>query len=198
MAKPAVRAMGVEEFLRWDDGTDTRYELVGGFPVAMAPPSPARGRLVARLGGRIDAGLRGNWPCAVQSEAGIVRPGRDDICYVADLAVTCAELKVDERLIRDPILIVEVLSPTTSAFDRQSKVADYRQIASVREILLIDSRSIFAEILRREGDRWITEIVQGPTATLKLATVPLSISMSELYEDIPLPEQSRSDVAASR
>jgi Uma2 family endonuclease len=85
-------------------------------------------------------------------------------------------------------LIVEVLSPSTARFDRQTKVADYRRIASVQEILLIDSESVFAEILRRDGDRWITEIVQGSAASLTLGSVPLSLAMAELYEGVPLPE----------
>jgi Uma2 family endonuclease len=76
-------------------------------------------------------------------------------------------------LVRDPLLIVEILSPGTALYDRQTKVSDYRRIASVQEILLIDSASIFAEVLRREGDRWITEIVRGPQATLSLASIGL-------------------------
>ena len=188
MAEAAISGMTVDDFLLWEDGTDTRYELVGGFAVAMAPPSPAHGRLAARLGGQIDAALRGRSPCAVQSEAGIVRPDRNDTCHVADLAVSCERLRPEDRLIRDPLLIVEVLSPGTAAFDRQTKVADYRQIAPVQEILLIDSEAVFAEILRREGQRWITEIVRGPAAILSLSSVPLSVSMGDLYEGIPLPE----------
>ena len=80
------------------------------------------------------------------------------------------------------------MSPSTAAFDRQTKVADYRRIPSVQEILLIDSASIFAEVLRRDGDRWITEIIQGPAATLSLACVPLTVAMAELYDGVPLPE----------
>jgi Uma2 family endonuclease len=186
MAEPAIRGMTVDDFLGWEDGTDTRYELIGGFVVAMAPPAPAHGRIAVRLGGAIDAALRSRRPCAVQSEAGIARPDRDDTCYIADLAVTCEPLLTEDRLIRSPILIVEILSPSTAAFDRQQKVADYRQIASVQEILLIDSESVFAEILRREGDHWITEIVQGPAATLTLSSVPVRTAMAEVYEGIPL------------
>jgi Uma2 family endonuclease len=87
-------------------------------------------------------------------------------------------------------LIVEVLSPTTGLRDRHTKVADYRRIASVEEILLIDSTSIFAEVLRREGDRWITEIVRGQQGTLSLASIRLIAAMSELYEGIDLPDQA--------
>jgi Uma2 family endonuclease len=153
----------------------------------MAPPAPPHGRIAVRLGGAIDAVLRSRRPCAVQSEAGIVRPDRDDTCYIADLAVTCEPLQTEDRLIRSPILIVEILSHSTAAFDRQQKVADYRQITSVQEILLIDSQTVFAEVLRREGDHWVTEIVQGPAATLTLSSVPVRIAMAELYEGIPLP-----------
>ena len=188
MPEPATRGMTVDEFLDWEDGTDKRYELIGGFVVAMAPPMPAHGRLAARLAGAIDAALHPRPQCAVQSEAGIALPDRDDTCYVADLAVSCEELRADDRVIREPILIIEILSPSTAAFDRQSKVADYRRIPSVQEILLIDSASIFAEILRRDGERWITEIVQGPAARLALGSVPLAVAMAELYAGIPLPE----------
>jgi Uma2 family endonuclease len=188
MAEPAIRGMSVDEFLRWEDGTDTRYELVRGFATAMAPPAARHSLLSTALGGEIRSALRSRAPCRVYGEAGILRPDRDDTCYVADLAVTCEPLRADDRLIRDPVLIVEILSPSTAAFDRQTKVADYRAIPSVEEILLIDSESMFAEVLRRDGDRWITEIVQGSAAILTLGSVPLSIPMAELYEGIPLPE----------
>jgi Uma2 family endonuclease len=188
MAEAAFKGMTVAEFLDWEDGTDTRYELVNGFVVALAPPAPPHGRLAARLAGAIDAALRSHPPRAVQSEAGIVRPDRDDTCYVADLAVTCEPLRAEDRLIREPVLIVEILSPSTAAFDRQTKVVDYRRIPSVQKILPIDSATVFAEILRREGDRWVTEIVQGLGATLSLSSVSLSISMADLYQGIPLPE----------
>jgi Uma2 family endonuclease len=190
MSEAAVRRMTVPEFLRWEDGTDTRYELLAGQPVAMAPPAPPHGFLAARLCARIEGSLRSRRPCMVQIEAGITRLDRDDTCYVADLAVTCNPPRSGDQLISDPVLIVEVLSPTTGLHDRQTKVADYRRIASVEEILLIDSTSIFAEVLRREGDRWITEIVRGPQATLSLASIGLTAAMSELYDGIDLPDRA--------
>jgi Uma2 family endonuclease len=190
MSEAAVKRMTLAEFLRWEDGTDTRYELLAGSPVAMAPPAPAHGFLAARLCARIEGALRSRRPCMVQVEAGIARPDRDDTCYVADLAVTCKLPSRGDRLIHDPVLIVEILSPGTAMYDRQTKVSDYRRIASVEEILLIDSASVFAEVLRREGERWITEIVRGPQATLSLASIGLTAPMSELYEGIDLLDQA--------
>ena len=193
MSEAAVKRMTLAEFLRWEDGTDTRYELLGGCPVAMAPPAIAHGILALRLGARIDAALRSRSPCFGQSEAGIARPDRNDTCYIADRAVTCTPPERGQQLLQDPLLIVEILSPGTALYDRQTKVSDYRRIPSVQEILLIDSASIFAEVLRREGDRWITEIVRGPQATLSLASIGLTAAMSELYEGIDLPDQAAAE-----
>ena len=193
MSEAAVKPMTLAEFLRWEDGTDTRYELLGGCPVAMAPPAIAHGILALRLGARIDAAPRSRSPCFGQSEAGIARPDRNDTCYIADLAVTCTPPERGQQLLQDPLLIVEILSPGTALHDRQTKVSDYRRIPSVQEILLIDSTSIFAEVLRREGDRWMTEILRGPQATLSLASIGLTAAISELYEGIDLPDQAAAE-----
>ena len=186
MSEPAIRRMTLDEFLRWEDGTDTRYELLWGVPVAMAPPARAHGVLCVRLGAAIDSALRSRRPCMAQAEAGIVRPDRDDSYYVADLAVTCSPYQRGEQIVKDPILIVEILSPGTERHDRRTKLPAYRAIESVSEILLIDSESVFAELIRRDGDRWITDLVQGRDATLRLASVDLQIAMAELYEGIDI------------
>jgi Uma2 family endonuclease len=188
MSEAALKRMTVAEFLRWEDGTDTRYELLAGFAMAMAPPAVAHGILALRLGARIDAALRSRPPCLGQSEAGIVRPDCDDTYYIADLAVTCTPPERGQQVLHDPVLIIEILSPGTAMYDRQTKVADYRRIPTVEEILLIDSTSMFAEVLRREGDRWITEIVRGPQATLSLTSIGLAAIMADLYEGIALPD----------
>jgi Uma2 family endonuclease len=188
MAEPAMRRTTLDEFLDWDDGTDTRYELWSGVIVAMTPPTPMHGRLASRLIRRLGAALDGRAPCDVYTEAGIVRPDRNDTFYVADIVVSCEVLRPDERLLREPILIVEVLSPSTGISDRQIKLADYRSIPSVQEILLIDSQSMFAEVHRRDGERWVTEIVRGGDGTLTLASIPARLGMAEVYQGIPLPE----------
>ena len=184
MSELAIKPMSLGEFLRWDDGTETRYELVDGFPVAVAPPARAHGMLCARLAGRIDAGLRSRRPCAAQTEAGIVSPDRDDSFYLADIAVTCRPYERGDQLVKDPILLVEILSPGTERHGRLTKVPTYRNIGSVEEILLLDSESAYAEVLRREGGRWTTTLVRGTDAVLHLGSTGLSVSMSELYEGI--------------
>ena len=187
MTEPAIRRMTLEEFLHWDDGTDTRYELIDGFPVAMAPPAEAHRILVLRLGSRIDAALAGRRPCNAQIEPGVVRPDRADSYYVPDIAVTCEPNEPGRQLMVDPILIVEILSPSTERSDRRLKMPAYQKLDSVREIMLIDADSYHAELYRPENDHWGVQLVRGAEAVLSLASVDLRISMSEPYEGIAIP-----------
>jgi Uma2 family endonuclease len=187
MAEPAVSRMTLEEFLRWDDGTDTRYELIDGFPVAMAPPAEAHRILAVRLVSRIDAALANRRPCNAQIEPGVVRPDRADSYYVPDIAVTCEPNEPGRQAMVDPVLIVEILSPSTERSDRRLKMPAYQRIDSVREILLIDADNHHAEVYRKENNRWGIELVRGAEATLYLASIELRLSMSELYEGIAIP-----------
>jgi Uma2 family endonuclease len=186
MAEPAIRRMTLEEFLRWDDGTDTHYELIDGFPVAMAPPAEAHRILAVRLVSRIDTALAGRRPCNAQIEPGVVRPDSADSYYVPDIAVTCEPNEPGRQAMVDPILIVEILSPSTERTDRRLKLPIYQAMESVREIMLIDADSHHAELYRRENDRWGIQLVRGTEASLVLTTVDLRISMSELYEGIAI------------
>lgn len=190
MSEAAFGRMTVEEFLRWDDGTDTRYELIDGVPVAMAPPAEAHRILMTRLGSRIDARLAARRPCNAQVEAGVLRADRGDSYFVADVAVTCRPNERGRQAIADPILIVEILSPGTEHHDRRTKLPAYRQIPSVSEILLLDSEEAYAEIHRKSGEAWVTELVQGLGARLRLSSVDLEIAMAELYDGIEIAEAS--------
>ncbi len=186
MAEPAIKPMTLDDFLRWDDGTETHYELIGGFPVAMAPPAEAHRILSMRLGSRIDAALAGRRPCNAQLEAGVIRPDRADTYFEADIAATCEGNEVGRQAIKDPFLIVEILSPSTERHDRRIKLPVYRQIATVQEILFIASDGLYAELHRRADAQWITEILRGADARVALTSVGIEISLAELYEGIAL------------
>jgi Uma2 family endonuclease len=186
MAELAIKPMTLDEFLRWDDGTETHYELIGGFPVAMSPPAEAHRMLMVRLVSRIDAALAGRRPCNAQVEAGVIRPDRADTYFVADIAATCEGNEVGRQAIKDPLLIVEILSPNTERHDRRIKLPVYRQIATVQEILFIASDGLYAELHRRAGAQWITEILRGADARLALTSVGIEIPLADLYDGIAL------------
>jgi Uma2 family endonuclease len=175
--------MTLAEFLRWDDGTDVRYELVDGRIVAMAPPNDAHGTIVMNIGAEIRSRLRP--PCRVAAEAGILRPNRDDSYYVADLGVTCGPAADTRQHLPEPVLIVEVLSPSTEDHDRGRKVPDYREILSLQEILVVASRERRVELWRREGDHWRVEDLIGE-ATVRLASCDASIPLAAIYANVDL------------
>jgi Uma2 family endonuclease len=103
---------------------------------------------------------------------------------VADIAVSCRPYERGEQLVKEPLPIIEILSSGTERYDRHTKVPAYRGIESVYEILLIDSESFYAEILCRDGDCWVTALVRGQDAVLRLTSVDLSIAIAGLYDRI--------------
>lgn len=186
MAEVALKPMSLDEFLHWDDGTPTHYELIGGLPVAMAPPAEAHRMLTVRIVSRIDAALARRRPCNAQTEAGVIRTDRSDTYFEADIAATCAGNEAGRQAIKDPFLIVEILSPDTERHDRRVKLPAYRQIDTVEEILLVASDDRYAELHRRAGDQWITEILRGEDAVIALFSVPVEIALRDLYDGIAL------------
>jgi Uma2 family endonuclease len=178
--------MTLAEFLEWDDGTDRRYELLDGIPVMMAPPLEAHGELALALGAEILARVKP--PCRVISEAGIVISDRADTCYVADLAVTCAPREPGRRMVVEPVLVVEVLSPSTAQVDRWRKVADYRTLASVHDILVVFSDERRVEVQRRTADGWRVEDLIGK-AQIRLSCCNAPIPLGALYRDL-IPDQA--------
>jgi Uma2 family endonuclease len=186
MAELATKPMTLDEFLRWDDGTETHYELIGGFPVAMAPPAAAHRMLAARLVTRIDTALAARRPCNAQGEAGVARTDRADSYFEADIVASCERHEFGQQALKEPFLIVEILSPSTERHDRRVKLPIYRQIETVQEILLIASDGMYAELHRRSGAQWITEILRGADARLALNSAGIEIPLAELYEGIAL------------
>jgi Uma2 family endonuclease len=184
-----ARRMTIAQFLDWCPNDDTHWELIDGRPVAMAPTTRAHGRLHLRLSRFIDQACDALLPCAGEIEAGIRLPDRDDAYYEADIAVSCTPPKPDERGVADPVLIVEILSASTAATDRLKKLPDYRTIPSVREILLLQQGAVYAEVHRRlEGGVWLTDLLRGPEARLRLESIGLDVALADIYAGVPLDE----------
>ncbi|OHC74774.1 MAG: hypothetical protein A3G18_10020 [Rhodospirillales bacterium RIFCSPLOWO2_12_FULL_58_28] len=181
LKQPPAR-MTVEEFLVWDGDADARYELVGGEVFAMAPPGPGHSKIAFNCGHEIARRLRP--PCGGFSEAGIRIPGRDDAYYQADLAVSCTPPAAGSAHVFDPVVIIEILSPSTAAHDRAIKLPDYRRIPSVKEIILISSDAVKAEQWRRSAETWTVIDVEGKDAVLLLSSIGIEILLGAVYEGV--------------
>lgn len=145
--------------------------------MAMAPPSEAHATIVSSL--TIHIGNRLRPPCRVLGEFGVRLPDRDDTFYQFDRA--CAPADPARRYVAEPELIVEVLSPWTALHDRGRKLDHYRQLPSVREILLVASEERRVQHWRRDGPRWVVDDLIGD-ADLPLATVAEPIPLAAIYE----------------
>jgi Uma2 family endonuclease len=184
--KQVLPPMTVADFLDWEDGTETRYELLNGSPVAMAPPLLAHAAIVSAL--TVAIGSRLQRPCRTLTEVGVRIPDREDIFYLCDLLVACGQHDFRSRYIGDPTVLIEVLSPSTAAHDRGNKAAGYRTIPSAQEIVLVSASAIEAEVWRRTDRGWLIEDVSGPDGLLRLPSVGVEVRLGAIYEGIALEE----------
>src|SRR5581483_2484008 len=142
------------------------------------------------LGFELGVALRANHPdCTLRAEAGIAPAGlvgRDH--FTADVVFTCAPADPASRgIVARPLLIIEILSPSTERDDIFLKLPAYQRIPSVREVLYVESERIAATVHRRAGDAWTLEELTGPEARLILATLGLDTPLAALYRGLPAP-----------
>lgn len=146
--------MSVAEFLAWNPGDGQARQLVDGEPQAMAPASRTHGTLQGELGRLIGNHLASQaTPCSLVVTSGVVpHVQASHNMRVPDLAVTCSDYAAEEAGLTDPVLIVEILSPGNQA-ETWANVWAYTTIPSVREILVLRTVSVGADLLRRRP-RW--------------------------------------------
>lgn len=181
-AKVPVR-MTVEEFLNWNSGDGLRWQLVDGEPQAMAPASRTHGTLQGELARLILNHLSERQsPCSLVVTPGIVpRMLSRHNMRVPDLAVTCAPYETEETALTDPVLIVEILSPGNQA-ETWANVWTYTTIPSVREILVLRSAAIGADLLRRQADgTWPEHPAAVVAGELALESIGFRCDLADLY-----------------
>lgn len=186
MADPAMKPMTLDEFLRWDDGTDTHYELIGGIPIAMPLLLEAQRILITRLATRLEAALAGRRAAQTLTSFGVIPQHLTDTFLVADIAVGRTGIDPWSQDIEAPFLVVEVSAPNTERRDRRTKLPAYRQIDSVQEVALVAADGVYAEVHRRAGAHWVSDIyaLRGGKPTLELASVPIEVPFVDLYEGV--------------
>lgn len=175
------RPMSVAEFLTWDDGTETRYELVDGRAVAMNPPLAPHARLSAVLAGAIERRLLEG--CGTYVGGGAVLPGDDHNYRMPDLTVSCVQSR--EHWVEEPRLVVEILSRSTQKHDMTGKLAFYRSLPSIEEILLVRFDQRRCERWQRDGGHWSVEDFIG-SAELPLRCTLSPVPLDEIYAPLDL------------
>jgi Uma2 family endonuclease len=191
IAKIPVR-MTVAEFLAWDAGDGRLWQLVDGEPQAMAPASRTHGAIQAELCRLIANHLSERSSlCSVLANPGVVpRVQAEQNVRIPDLAVICSDYEAEEPVIADPILIVEILSPSNEA-ETWANVWAYTTIPSVREIVVLRTVSIGAELLRRCPDgSWARTPEAIEAGDLVLESIGFQTPLTALYRTTRLAGRS--------
>jgi Uma2 family endonuclease len=172
-----------EEFLAWCPGDGQRWQLFDGEPVAMAPARFGHSALQAEASRLLSNLLaaRGS-TCVVLTTPGVVPHVRAGVNFrVPDLGVTCTPVPPDAVFLPAPVLLVEILSPGNER-DSWANVWAYTTIPSVREILILHTKEIRAELLRRQPDgNWPANTLQVTAGELVLDSLGFAAPVAALY-----------------
>src|SRR4051794_33404908 len=187
-ASLAPSRMTVAEFLDWHgDGSGRRFELVDGEPRAQDPASTTHGIIQAQIGALLINHLRGT-RCKVVMAPGIIPRVRASMNFrIPDLAVNCLPDERGQYALPDPILIIEILAPSNERETRENVWA-YATLPSLREILLVRSTEIAAELLLRQRDgNWPEQSRPlGADDPLRLDSIGFASPLAAFYEDTHL------------
>ena len=176
--------MTAEEFLAWDTTQTLRHEFVRGEVFLMAGGEDRNNTAAGNLYMALRQHLRGS-ACRVYASDVKLRVEAADCYFYPDVMVTCSTADTADRLIkREPVLVVEVLSASTAAFDRGDKFAAYRQVPSLAEVLLVDVERRRCDLYRKGADGlWVLHPSE-PGDGVHLASVQLEVAGADLWADI--------------
>jgi Uma2 family endonuclease len=164
----ALKHMTSDEFLRWAEGREGRWELHDGAPVMMSPERLAHIRTKGRAFSALeDAIRRARLPCEVFSDGVSVSIDANAI-FEPDASVVCGLRRSDDTIvIDDPIIVVEVLSPSTAAVDHGRKLGGYFSLPSVHHYLILDpERRVVIHHKRGQGETIETRVLTSGVTRL--------------------------------
>ncbi|HKQ79746.1 MAG TPA: Uma2 family endonuclease [Blastocatellia bacterium] len=178
----------LEEYLELDKNSEERYEYFDGEVFAMAGGSPSHARISLNVCTALTQRLKGARCEAFNSEMRIKVPAALPYRY-PDASVVCGEPIFDEidgqQMLVNPTLIVEVLSPSTAAYDLVDKFFDYQSIDTFQEYLIISQdRPHVIQHVKQSKRRWLRIEIEGIESELKLESVNVTLVLCELYERV--------------
>ncbi len=184
------RPWTIEQFLAWEEQQELRYEFDGFEPVAMVGGTEAHAIIQSAL--LIAVGRRLNRPpCRILgSDLKLRVAGR--VRY-PDAMIICSPPDGRRSIVEDPVIVFEILSPSTARTDLFAKNTEYRATDSIQRYIILEQTHPEAVIFTRSGDHWLSEVVAGDTATLALPEVGIELPLSEIYRDIQ-PEATAEEV----
>lgn len=185
MAHPARRqTMSAQDFLAWEAGQAQRHEFTGGEVFAMAGAEDRHVTVALNLAMALRQHLAGT-PCRTYMSDMKLHVAAAQSYFYPDVLVTCSQADHASPLVKaEPSLLIEVLSPTTAAYDRGEKFARARSIASLREYVLVDIDARSTDVYRKGSDGlWVLHPFHAVQA-VGLDSVGLEIAADRLFAEV--------------
>jgi Uma2 family endonuclease len=176
-----------ETYLAYERDSSERHEYLAGEIYAMAGASANHNLIVANAISSFHAQLRQK-PCRVYPSDMRLKVKQSGLYTYPDISIVCGEPQfedADSDTLLNPTVIIEVLSPTTEAYDRGKKFQHYRTLVSLQEYVLIAQDSYQVEHYSRQADdTWLLSDVNSLTSTLTLPSIQCTVLITDLYEKV--------------
>ena len=184
MGLPKLKTkISVEDYLEGEKFSQVKHEYIDGEVFAMAGTSNNHARISVNLTTALSNHLRDS---ACEPFAGETKVrAAINIFYYPDILVSCEESEEDAYFRNNPILIVEITSPSTATIDRREKLFAYQRIASLQEYVIIDQHRVNIELHRRQPNgTWITYFFDASDDEVEFQSVDLTLPIPEIYRRV--------------
>ena len=176
-----------EQYLAAERSAEFRHEFYNGQTYAMSGGSFRHAQIIGNLTAELHTGLKKR-PCSVVSSELRLRVSPDGLYTYPDVMVICGDPRFadDQRdTLLNPALIVEVLSPSTEAYDRGFKSAQYRTVESLEEYALVSQSEPRVEVFRRQaGAQWLFSEAIGLESVCHFESLDCAVPLSEIYAKV--------------
>jgi Uma2 family endonuclease len=179
--------MTLEEYLEFDYNAEGRFEYVNGDVIEMSGGSPEHSRLAHRIGRLLGNAIEPKGCVVYQSDAKLKVPVITTYRY-ADVSALCGKPIYQDyfkqRLLVNPTLIVEVLSPSTESYDKDKKFREYKSIESLKEYLLVSQEEVLITLYTKYNEKFWFQSEYEAGETLKLESLDCELNVDEIYAGI--------------
>jgi Uma2 family endonuclease len=202
MSPETKRRYTLEEYLALERESDARHEFWDGEIFAMGGGTLGHERVMGNVFDLFRVQLRGSHCSVFGSNMQIKVPSAPPYRY-ADGSVVSGKVEVERfngnDLLLNPVLIYEVLSPSTEAYDRGDKFTCYKSIASLKEYLLIaQHRPHITHFVNKDDGSWSYSETNDPDASVQLPSVRITLNFIDVYQDVEFDKSESSATLLSR
>jgi Uma2 family endonuclease len=187
------RSVTPEQYLAMERKAETKSEYWNGEIYAMAGASRSHSVIVANVIISIGSRLRGR-PCTVYPSDMRVMVAPTKLYTYPDVSVVCGQSRFEDKRedsLLNPSVIVEVLSPSTEAYDRGEKFANYRAMESLTDYLLIaQDHPAIEHYVRQADDKWLLSTYRGLETVVTIESIGCQLSLADVYDKVDLPSTS--------